>query len=180
MEMNDEKAKGDFTLEDVIGSVKCGRWDKLYVATYVMLIVIGVFFSLCGGALLPYLYFCDNDGLLTLWQFILILVALIALALFSFIYSGNCIAKIKKGKALLRRCAEEGDLHRSSAEVIVTTESAFVGRGRRPAIITLRFKVDGKKYEKRNIGTITYAENYYNINILYSKAHDEVFLLKLK
>ena len=172
--MND--ANDNFKISDVIGSLRFGRWDKKSVVLHALLAATGIFLLLLGGILYPLLYV---DRLLTLLQFIAILVTFAALELICVIYSGICLAKMKKGKTLLRRCLEDEDLQRSSANVIVTTESRFAGRGRSSATITLRFKLNGKKYEKRNLQNITYVEQYNNIDILYSLKHDEVFLLKL-
>ena len=175
--MSDGNSNDNFKISDVIGSLRFGRWDKKYVVLNALLAAIGVFLLLLGGILYPLLYVEQS---LTLLQFIAILVTFVFMGLFCIIYSGICLMKMKKGKALLRCCLEDEDLHKSSAKVIVTTESSFVGRSRSPAIITLRFKLNGKKYEKRNIKNITYVENYYNIDILYSLKYDEVFLLKMK
>lgn len=165
-----------FNISDVIGSLRFGRWDKKYVVLSDVIVVIGVILLLIGVILCPILYV---DHQFTLSEFIFILVTFALMGLFSIILSCIYFVKIKKGKALLRRCLEENDLQRSSADVIVTTESSFIGRGRDPAVITLRFKLNGKKYEKKNIQSITYVENYYKIDILYSIKYDEVFLLKL-
>ncbi|MDE6557493.1 MAG: hypothetical protein K2K39_00140 [Clostridia bacterium] len=174
--MSGESTNDNFTISEVIGSLQFGRWDKKSVAFNALLVSIGVFLLLMGGILYPILYI---DEILTLLQLIAILVTFAFMGFFCVIFSGICLMKIVKGKTLLRRCLEDGDLHRSRAKVIVTTESSYVGRGRSPAIITLRFKVNGKKYEKSNLKNISYAEKYYNIDILYSLTHDEVFLLKM-
>lgn len=165
-----------FNISDVIGSLRFGRWDKKYVVLNSMVVAIGVFWLLLGGILYPFLYV---DKMLTLLQFIFIFVTFTFIGLFGIICSGMCLVKMKKGKELLRCCLEEKDLQRSSADVIVTSESSFIGRGRDPAVITLRFKLNGKKYEKGNLTSISYVEHYYKIDILYSIKYDEVFLLKL-
>lgn len=174
--MSDRNINDNFKISDVIGSLQFGRWDKKSVVLYAMLVAIGVFLLLWGGILYPILYV---NEMLTIFQFITILITFAILGLFCVICFGIYLMKVKKGKALLRRCLEAGDLHRSRANVIVTTESSFNGRSRSPAIITLRFKVNGKKYEKRNLKNISYVEKYYNIDILYSITLNEVFLLKM-
>ena len=165
-------ADNNFKITDVIGSLRYGRWDKQSIWLNAFVVACGVFALLFGGLVVPLLYV---NQLLSVSQFIVMLVIIAPTGLFPVINFSICLIKIEKGKALLRRCIEDGDLHRSSANVIVTTESGF----RKPAIITLRFKVDGKKFEKRNLNNISYVEKYYYIDILYSSKYDEVFLLKM-
>lgn len=174
--MSSGNANDNFKISEVIGSLRYGRWDKQSVWLNASLVAGGAFMLLVGGLMSPLLYV---NELLIVSQFIVMLAILAPLGLFFIIYFGICFMKMKKGKALLRRCMEDGDLHRSRADVIVTTESSYIGRSRSPAIITLRFKVNGKKYEKRNLNNISYAEKYYCIDILYSANYDEVFLLKM-
>ena len=174
--MSSSNANDNFSISEVIGSLQFGRWDKKSVALNALLSSFGVIWLLLGGIVYPILYV---DEILTLLQFVIILITFAFMGLGLIICSGICFMKMKKGKALLRLCLKDGDLHRSCANVIVTTESRYIGRSRSPAIITLRFKVDGKKYEKRNLKNISYVERYYNIGILYSITHDEVFLLKM-
>lgn len=172
----DRNTDYNFKTSDVIGSLRYGRWDRQGIWLNSLLVAGGAFMLLWGGLLAPLLYV---NQLLTILQFIVMLVILAPLGLFCIICSVVCLVKMKKGKALLYLCIEDRDLHRSRAQVIVTTGSSYVGRSRSPAIITLRFKVNGKKYEKRNLKNITYVEKYYYIDILYSSKHDEVFLLKM-
>lgn len=170
--MSSVKANENLKISEVIGSLRYGRWDKQSVWLIASLVAGGAFMLLVGGLMSPLLYV---NQIMNMPEFILTLIVLAPTGLFFIIYFSICFMKMKKGKALLRRCMEDGDLHRSRAEVIVTTES----RSRSPAIITLRFKVNGKKYEKRNLNNISYAEKYYCIDILYSSTYDEVFLLKM-
>ena len=174
--MSDERTNDNFKISEVIGSLRFGGWDKKSIVLHVVFVSIGVFCLLLCGILYPLLYV---NEMLTLLEFIAIFVTFAFAGFFCIIYSCICLMKMKKGKALLRRCLEEGDLYKSRANVIVTTESMYDGRYRRLAIITLRFKINGKKYEKKNLKNISYAEKYYNIDILYSLKHDEVFLLKM-
>lgn len=168
-------ADNSFKITDVIGSLRYGRWDKQGILLNALSVASGAFALLFGGLVVPLLYV---NQLLSVSQFIIMLVIIVPTGLFPLIYFSICFIKIKKGKKLLHHCMEDGDLHRSRAQVIVTTKSSLHGKSSRPAIITLRFKVDGKKYEKRNLN-INYAEKYYCIDILYSPRHDEVFLLKM-
>ena len=174
--MSGKNTNENLKFSDVIGSIKFGRWDKPYILLYTLLIVVGVLLLLSGGIIYPLLYVYDT---LTLSTFIAIFVTFTLIGLSCIIFPGICFMKIKKGKELLNRCLEDGDLHRIRANVIVTTASSYAGRSRIPAVITLRFKVNGKKYEKRKVNYISYAEQYYYIYILYSITHDEVFLLKM-
>lgn len=170
--MSSGNANDNFKISEVIGSLQYGRWDKQSVWLNVSLVAGGAFMLLVGGLMSPLLYV---NQIMNMPEFILTLIVLAPTGLFFIIYFGMCFMKMKKGKALLLRCLEDEDLHRSRADVIVTTDSS----SRRTAIITLRFKVNGKKYEKRNLNNISYAEKYYCIDILYSANYDEVFLLKM-
>ena len=171
--MSDRSTYYNFKSSDVIGSLRYGRWDKQGIWLNTLFVAGGAFMLLMGGLFAPLFYV---NQMLTVSEFIAMLVILAPTGLFVTIYFGMCFAKMQKGKALFHRCMKDGDLHRSSANVIVTTKSGF---NRSPAIITLRFKVNGKKYEKRNLKNISYAARYNNIDILYSSIHDEVFLLKM-
>lgn len=174
--VSDRSTYYNFKSSDVIGSLRYGRWDKQGIWLNTLFVAGGAFMLLMGGLFAPLFYV---NQMLTVSEFIAMLVILAPTGLFVTIYFGMRFAKMKKGKALFYRCMEDGTLHRSSANVIVTTKSSYYGRSRSPAIITLRFKVNGKKYEKRNLKNISYAARYNNIDILYSSIHDEVFLLKM-
>ena len=173
--MSDGNKRDKNLISDVIGSTRCGRWDGIHFSANIFFLVFGLFF-LSGGIAAPILFVI---GFADMTEFVFILIGSVSFGLGFTIYSCIAFTKIKRDKALLCRCLEENDLHRSSSEVIVTSASTH-GRYRTPPTITLRFKVDGKKHEKRNLRNIAYAEHYSAIDVLYSVKHDEVFLLKIK
>lgn len=173
--MSDGNKSDKNLISDVIGSTRCGRWDGIHFWANVISLVFGLVF-LSGGLAFPLLFVYRQVDITV---FVAMLIVSVPIGLGFTIYFGRIFVKIKRSKALLRRCLEENDLHRSSAEVIVTTASTY-GWYRTLPTITLRFKVDGKKHEKRKLRTIAYAEHYSAIDILYSVKYDEVFLLKIK
>ena len=163
----------NFNISDVFGSLRYGRWDKAGIWLNAFYVAFGIALLLLGGLLAPLLYV---NQVFTIPEFTVLLVVGVSVGLFLIVCFGIEFIKSKKGKIMLCRCIDDGDLYRSCAKVIVTTERH--GRYSRP-IITLLFKVNGKKYEKRNLKNIPYAEKYYYIDILYSPMRDEVFLLKM-
>lgn len=105
----------------------------------------------------------------------------IAAALFLGISCLRCLLKRRRIARAFRRCANGGDLKCACAQVALLGEETEKRKRRKTRNIRLRFKIEGKKYNKSSfVSNKLFLEcaRRGKADILYSAMYGEVFILK--
>lgn len=171
--------KQDIDISEVAGSLRYGFYMGKVVKALLIVLDVCAAILLFIGALMGILGACgveplDGGDIALLGVFVGIGILIFAIHIAIYL-------REKRHVAYFYRSLEAGDLQRSSAKVCVTSEPTYGRHGvRGPAIATLRFKLDGKKYEKSKIGLPAKWARYYRLDILYSPSRDALFYLKMQ
>ena len=163
-------------ISEVAGSLKYGLFGGKALKVLLIILDVCAALLLLIGALVGILAACGVEQP----DKTEIIVLCICPGIGVVIFIAHLVVHLRKGRhiAYFYRALEAGDLQRASAKIYVTTDPVFTRFAASPATATLRFKLNGKKYEKRNIGLPARLARYTQLDVLYSPSCDALFYLK--
>ena len=170
--------ESEIDISEVWGSLKYGLFGGKIMKVFLIIL------DVCGAALLfiaalvGILAACGAEQLDK--SDIIMLSSFAGFGIAIFILGLVLSLRETRHKSFFYRAREAGDLQRTCAKVFVTTDPVFTRFAVSPATATLRFKLNGKKYEKRNIGLPARLARYTQLDIVYSPSCDALFYLKRK